>query len=78
MLVGFSPGVRSSRAAYEDRLRDLFGNVESATSYGMTETFGVGGQVCSAGHLHFHPAHGLIEVVDRKRIDQSGPMEWGH
>jgi phenylacetate-CoA ligase len=30
----------------------------------MTETFGVGGQVCMDGHLHFHPAHGLIEVVD--------------
>jgi phenylacetate-coenzyme A ligase PaaK-like adenylate-forming protein len=47
-----------------DRLKAVFGEAKLIESYGMTETFGVGGQVCAAGHLHFHPAHGLIEVLD--------------
>lgn len=47
-----------------DRLKAMFGEAKLIESYGMTETFGVGGQPCADGHLHFHPAHGLIEVVD--------------
>ena len=30
----------------------------------VAQTFGVGGQVCADGHLHFHPVHGLVEWVD--------------
>ena len=47
-----------------DRLKAMFGEAKLIESYGMTETFGVGGQSCADGHLHFHPAHGLIEVVE--------------
>src|SRR5207237_9354388 len=54
-----------------DRLNAVFGEAKLIESYGMTETFGVGGQVCASGHLHFHPAHGLIEVIDP---DTHGPV----
>lgn len=46
------------------RLPALFGPVDVIDGYGMTETFGLAGQVCAAGHLHWHPAHGLVEVLD--------------
>ena len=45
--------------------------------YGMTETFGMAGQVCAAGHLHFHPAHGLVEVIDPETGDPARPGEVG-
>ena len=54
-----------------DRLKAVFSEAKLIESYGMTETFGVGGQVCASGHLHFHPAHGLIEVIDP---DTHGPV----
>jgi phenylacetate-CoA ligase len=46
------------------RANVVFGNVQLIESYGLTETFGVGGQMCADGHMHFHSAHGMVEVVD--------------
>jgi phenylacetate-coenzyme A ligase PaaK-like adenylate-forming protein len=64
-------GGESLTCGLRDRLKSVFGEVKLTESYGMTETFGVGGQVCADGHLHFHPAHGLIEVIDP---DTHGPV----
>jgi phenylacetate-coenzyme A ligase PaaK-like adenylate-forming protein len=51
-------------AGLRARLPALFGDAEVIEGYGMTETFGGGGQICAAGHLHFHPGHALAEVCD--------------
>jgi phenylacetate-coenzyme A ligase PaaK-like adenylate-forming protein len=51
-------------AGLRQRLAALFGDVCVIETYGMTETFGAGGQVCSQGHVHFHPAYALVELVD--------------
>jgi phenylacetate-CoA ligase len=55
------------------RLPALFGLAAIVEGYGMTETFTAAGQVCSAGHLHVHPAHALVEVVDHERGARTGP-----
>jgi len=59
------------------RLRTLFGPVAVIDGYGMTETFTAGGQVCSAGHPHFHPAHALVEVHNRETGAPARPGEIG-
>jgi phenylacetate-coenzyme A ligase PaaK-like adenylate-forming protein len=51
-------------AGLRRRLAALFGEVCVIETYGMTETFGAGGQLCSQGHVHFQPAYALVEVVD--------------
>jgi phenylacetate-CoA ligase len=39
--------------ALRRRAQEFFGNVPYWESYGMTETWGMGGQVCEEGHLHY-------------------------
>jgi phenylacetate-CoA ligase len=51
-------------AGLKERVRALFGDVRFVEGYAMTETFPFGGTRCEQGHLHFEPAHGLLEVVD--------------
>jgi phenylacetate-CoA ligase len=51
-------------AGLKERCRRLFGDVQFVEGYGMTEPWPLGGTVCSAGHLHFEPSHGLLEVLD--------------
>jgi phenylacetate-CoA ligase len=46
------------------RCQALFGEVQFTEGYGMTEPWPFGGTLCAAGHLHFDPAHGLLEVLD--------------
>ena len=46
------------------RSRRLFGEVAFDETYAMTETIPFGGSRCEAGHLHFEPVHGLLEVLD--------------
>ncbi len=69
------PARRSGRLTR--RLRTLFGPVAVIDGYGMTETFTAGGQVCSAGHPHFHPAHALVEVHNRETGAPARPGEIG-
>jgi phenylacetate-coenzyme A ligase PaaK-like adenylate-forming protein len=60
-------------AGLRRRLPALFGEVAVIDGYGMTETFGLAGQTCAAGHLHWHPAHGLVEVLDPETGDPAPP-----
>jgi phenylacetate-coenzyme A ligase PaaK-like adenylate-forming protein len=46
------------------RARRLFGEVAFVETYAMTETIPFGATPCEAGHLHFEPAHGLLEVLE--------------
>jgi len=48
----------------KERATRLFGPVQFCETYAMTETIPCGGSRCAEGHLHFEPAHGLIEVLD--------------
>jgi phenylacetate-CoA ligase len=65
-------GGETVTAGLKERCQQLFGPVELVESYGMTEPWPLGGRVCSAGHLHFEPAHGLVEVQD---LDGGMPAE---
>ncbi len=46
-----------------ERARQVFGDVAIDETYALTETFPFGGEVCEAGHLHFEPTMGLLEVL---------------
>jgi phenylacetate-CoA ligase len=56
-------GGESVTAGLKARCQELFGPVQFVEGYGMTEPWPFGGTVCAEGHLHFEPAHGLLEVV---------------
>ncbi|HEY3231366.1 MAG TPA: AMP-binding protein [Roseiflexaceae bacterium] len=51
-------------AGLKARSQALFGEVQFTEGYGMTEPWPFGGTLCAEGHLHFDPAHGLLEVLD--------------
>jgi phenylacetate-coenzyme A ligase PaaK-like adenylate-forming protein len=52
-----SPGLRQRSEA-------LFGPVTFDEGYGISEVWPFGGAYCEAGHLHFDPLRGLMEVID--------------
>jgi phenylacetate-coenzyme A ligase PaaK-like adenylate-forming protein len=60
------------------RLSKHFGDVRVVETYGMTETFGAGGLLCTHGHLHFHPAHALVEVIDPRTGVTAQPGHTGN
>ena len=43
------------------------------TGYAMTETYPFAGMPCDAGHLHFEPSQGLIEVLDPETGEPAAP-----
>jgi len=51
-------------AGLKMRCQQLFGAVQFVEGYGMTEPWPFGGTLCAEGHLHFEPAHGLLEVLN--------------
>jgi phenylacetate-coenzyme A ligase PaaK-like adenylate-forming protein len=51
-------------AGLKVRSQQLFGPIQFVEGYGMTEPWPFGGTLCSEGHLHFEPAHGLLEVLN--------------
>ncbi len=56
------------------RARRLFGEgVAFDTGYAMTETYPFAGMPCDAGHLHFEPSQGLIEVLDPESNEPAAP-----
>jgi phenylacetate-CoA ligase len=59
------------------RARRLFGDVDFDETYAMTETIPFGGSRCEAGHLHFEPIHGLLEVLDPTTAAPIPPGELG-
>ena len=64
-------------AAVQERARALFGDVAFAGGYGMTEIWPLGGGRCEAGHLHFQPAYGKIEVLALDNDEPAAPGEPG-
>jgi phenylacetate-CoA ligase len=51
-------------AGLRARCQQLFGPIQFVEGYGMTEPWPFGGSLCEQGHLHFEPAHGLLEVLN--------------
>jgi phenylacetate-CoA ligase len=51
-------------AGLKARCQQLFGPVQFVEGYGMTEPWPFGGTLCAEGHLHFEPAHGLLELLN--------------
>jgi phenylacetate-CoA ligase len=51
-------------ASLKARCQQLFGEVQFVEGYGMTEPWPFGGTLCAEEHLHFEPAHGLLEVLN--------------
>jgi acyl-CoA synthetase (AMP-forming)/AMP-acid ligase II len=74
LLLGYRPddfgveriftGGEIVTAGLKARCQELFGPVEFVEGFGMTEPWPFGGTLCPEGHLHFEPAHGLLEVLD--------------
>lgn len=57
------------------RARQLFGTqVKIGEGFGMTETWPCTGEICEAGHLHFEPSQGLVEVL---AMDDDSPAAAG-
>jgi acyl-CoA synthetase (AMP-forming)/AMP-acid ligase II len=59
------------------RCQALFGPVAFSEGYGITETWPFGGTLCEQSHLHFEPAHGLLEVIDPETGRTAAPGEVG-
>jgi phenylacetate-coenzyme A ligase PaaK-like adenylate-forming protein len=59
------------------RACQLFGEVVFLEGYGMTEIWPVGGRLCEAGHLHFEPSQGLIEIYNPQTQALALPGEFG-
>jgi phenylacetate-coenzyme A ligase PaaK-like adenylate-forming protein len=60
--------------AVQRRAQALFGDVNFTSGYGMTEIWPLGGSRCEAGHLHFQPSYGMVEVLD---LDEDRPAAPG-
>jgi acyl-CoA synthetase (AMP-forming)/AMP-acid ligase II len=56
------------------RCAEIFGPLEFDENFSMTELAPFGGNLCSAGHLHFEPSVGLVEVSG---LDTKGPASAG-
>lgn len=59
------------------RAADLFGAAAISEGFGMTEIWPLGGRLCEQGHLHWEPAHGLLEVVHPQTHEPVQPGEVG-
>lgn len=59
-------------AALSRRAEELFGAPVRDT-YGMTETYPVSGQNCTAGHLHYAAEQGLLEILDPDTFEPTAP-----
>lgn len=56
------------------RARETFGDVRLVEGFGMTETWPLGAVRCEAGHLHWDPGHGLVEVVAIDSLPEGGAV----
>jgi phenylacetate-coenzyme A ligase PaaK-like adenylate-forming protein len=61
----------------KQRSQRLFGPVIFQEGYGITETWPFGATQCEAGHLHFEPSHGLLEVLNPDTGQAARPGEVG-
>lgn len=77
-LETISVGAEVVTAGLKDRAREMFGaGVRFDESYALTETWPFGAGLCEAGHLHFNPGEGLLEVLDPDTGAPVGPGEVG-
>ena len=61
-----------STGSLQTRSQRLFGSVHVLEGgYGMTEIWPFGGRPCVAGHLHFEPSQGLLEVYN---VETAAPV----
>jgi phenylacetate-CoA ligase len=64
-------------AGLKARARAIFGPVVFSETYASVETIPFGGTLCADGHLHFHPSHGMVEVLDPESGAPVHPGEIG-
>lgn len=76
-LEQISLGGEIVTAGLQRRATRLFGPVRFAEGLGMTETWPSVGRLCEAGHLHFEPSQGLVEVVHPDTGAPARPGETG-
>jgi len=65
-----SPGI-------QQRSEALFGPVTFSEGYGISEVWPFGGAYCEAGHLHFDPLRGLMEIIDPETAKPVQPGQAG-
>ena len=73
-LERISVGGKVVTAGLKARCQQLFGAVIFVEGFGMTEVWPLGANRSAAGHLHWEPSHGLVEVLS---LDASGPAQPG-
>jgi phenylacetate-coenzyme A ligase PaaK-like adenylate-forming protein len=59
------------------RAQALFGDLPITRGYGMTEIWPLGGTRCEAGHLHFQPSYGKVELLALDSDEPAAPGEAG-
>lgn len=64
-------------AGVKARSQALFGPVIFQEGYGITESWPFGATQCEAGHLHFEPSHGLLEVLAPETGQAAQPGQLG-
>jgi phenylacetate-coenzyme A ligase PaaK-like adenylate-forming protein len=64
-------------AGLKARAERYFGPAAFHEGYGMTEIWPLGAIRCEAGHLHFEPSRGLVEVLDPDTGRPAAPGEVG-
>lgn len=72
-LRRFDLGGEITTQALKRRSDAFFGPVPFYEGYGMTETWGMGGDYCSQGHLHYGTGGGLWEFLDPATGEPAGP-----
>jgi len=76
-LERISVGGEVVTAGLKARAQQLFGPVAFNEGFGMTEIWPLGATRCAAGHLHFEPTQGLIEVLNPETSGPAQPGEAG-
>ena len=76
-LERISVGGEVVTAGLKARAQQLFGPVAFIEGFGMTEIWPLGATRCAAGHLHWEPTQGLIEVLNPETSGPAQPGEAG-
>ncbi len=74
-LRRFDVGSEITSAGLINRAHKVIGSVPHYEGYGITETWPMGGQVCSQGHLHYGANTGLWEFINPETGQPAAPGE---
>ncbi len=74
-LRRFDLGGEIATKGLKRRSDEFFGPVPFYEGYGMTETWGMGGEYCSQGHLHYGTGGGLWEFINPETVEPGGSGE---